>query len=119
MLKQGHCDNMTIRLSRLAKRGLDQILKFTIETWGRDQWLKYYEGLVRAFEGILAGPDGGGDRSLFAAGLRSVNYGRHVIFLSRIAAADDRPVIIRIVQQRRNLSALVYYEDISGGSPER
>ena len=110
---------MKTRLSRLAKRDLDEIRKFTIETWGRDQWLKYYEGLVQAFEGILADPDGGRDRSLFAAGLRSVNCGRHVIFFSRIAAADDKPVVIRIAHQRRNLPALVYYEEISGGSPER
>ncbi len=53
MLKQGYRDNMTIRLSRLAKRGLDQILKFTIETWGRDQWLKYYEGLVRSWQVLM------------------------------------------------------------------
>ncbi len=119
MPEQGHRDNMTIRLSRFARRDLDEIREFTIETWGRNQWLKYYGGLVQAFEGILADPDGGRDRSLFATGLRSVNYGRHVIFFSRITAADDKPVIIRIVHQRRNLPALVYYEDISGGSPER
>ena len=49
---------------------------------------------LRAFEGIVADPDGGRDRSLFAAGLRSVNYGRHVIFFARIAAAGDEPVIV-------------------------
>ena len=65
--------------------------------------------MVRAFEGIAA--DGGRDRSLFAAGLRSVNYKRHVIFFARIAAADE-PVILQLV--RRNLPALVYFEDIGG-----
>ena len=105
---------MTIRLSRLAKRDLDEIRTYTVETWGRARWLKYYEGLVQAFEGIAQDPDGGRDRSLFAAGLRSVNHGRHVIFFARIAAADDEPVIIRIAHQRRNLPALVYYEGIGG-----
>ncbi len=105
---------MAIRLSRLAQRDLDEIRRYTVETWGRTQWLTYYRGLVRTFDGITANPAGGRDRSLFAPGLRSVNYGRHVIFYARIAAADGEPVILRIVHGRRNLPALVYYEDISG-----
>ena len=74
----------------------------------------YYRGLVRTFVGVTADPDSGRDRSLFAAGLRSVNYRRHVVFYARIAAVDNEPVIVRIVHQRRNLPALVYVEDIGG-----
>ena len=105
---------MAIKLSRLARRDLDDIRRYTVETWGRDQWPRYYRGLVRTFEGIAADPDGGRDRSLFAAGLRSVNYGRHVVFFARIAAADNAPVILRIVHQRRYMPALVWYEDMDG-----
>ena len=107
-------DDMTIRLSRLAQRDLDEIQRYTVEMWGRDQWLKYYRGMAQAFEGIATDPDGGRDRSLFAPGLRSVNYWRHIIFFARIVAAGDEPVIIRIIHQRRNLQALIYYEDIGG-----
>lgn len=103
---------MTIRLSRLARQDLDDVRRYTIETWGHDQWLKYYRGLVRAFEGIMANPDSGRDRSLFAAGLRSVGYEKHIIFFARIAAADDAPVILRIVHQRRHMPALVYFDDL-------
>lgn len=103
-----------MRLSRLARRDLDDIRRYTLTTWGRSQWLKYYRGLVRAFEGITANPDGGRDRSLLAAGMRSVNYGRHVIFFARIARAGNDPVILRIVHQRRHLPALVYFEDLDG-----
>ena len=106
--------DVAIKLSGLALRDLDELRRYAIKTWGRDQWLTYYRGLVRTFEGIAADPDGGRDRSLFAAGLRSVNYGRHVIFFARIAAAGDEPVVVRIVQQRRNMPALVYYEDLDG-----
>lgn len=105
---------MTIRLSRQARRDLDDIRRFTVETWGREQWLTYFEGLVRTFERIAADPDGGRDRSLFAPGLRSLSYRRHLVFFARIAAAGDAPVILRIVHQRRNLPALVYFEDIGG-----
>ncbi|MDE0148750.1 MAG: type II toxin-antitoxin system RelE/ParE family toxin [Rhodospirillaceae bacterium] len=103
---------MTIRLSQLAQHDLDDIRRYTLETWGRNQWLTYYRGLVRTFESIAADPDGGRDRSLFAAGLRSVNYRRHVVFFARIAAAGGEPVILRIVHQRRNMPALTYYEDV-------
>ena len=103
---------MTIRLSRRARRDLDDIRRYTVKTWGRDRWLTYYRGLVRTFEGVAADPDGGRDRSLFARGLRSVNYGRHIVFFARIAAAGNEPVILRIVHQRRHLPALVYFEDI-------
>ena len=52
--------------------------------------------------------------ALFAAGLRSVNCGRHVIFFARVAAAGDAPVILRILHQRRHTPALVYFEDLEG-----
>ncbi len=105
---------MTVRLSRLALRDLDDIRRYTTETWSRNQWLRYYRGLVRAFEGIVADPDSGRDRSLFAAGLRSVSYGRHVIFFARIPAAGNEPVVLRIVHQRRHMPALAYFNDIDG-----
>ena len=105
---------MTIRLSRLAQRDLDEIRRYTVDTGGRAQWLKYYRGLARAFEAIASDPDGGRDRSLFAAGLRSVSYGPHVIFFARTATASNAPVILRIVHQRRHMPALVYFEDLDG-----
>ena len=105
---------MTIGLSRLAQRDLDEIRRCTVDTWGRARWLKYYRGLARAFEAIVSDPDGGRDRSLFAAGLRSVSYGRHLVFFARIATAGNAPVILRIVHQRRHMPALVYFEDLDG-----
>lgn len=105
---------MSIRLSRLARRDLEDIRRYTLDTWGREQWAKYYQGLVRAFEGIMANPYRGRDRGLFAPGMRSVNYGRHVIFFARVAKAGNDPVILRIVHQRRNMPALVYFEDLDG-----
>ena len=105
---------MTIRLSRLARRDLDDIRDYTLATWGRNRWLDYYRGMVEVFERIAIGPDGGRDRSLFAPGLRSLNYRRHIVFYARIDAAGGDPVILRIVHQRRNLPALVYFEEIGG-----
>lgn len=106
---------MAIKLSRLARQDLDDIRAYTIETWGRDQWLKYYRGLVDAFKRIEAVPEQGRDRSLFVQGMRSVNYGRHVIFYKKIKAAEGASVILRVIHQRRNMPALVYYEDLDAG----
>tara|TARA_R110002124_G_scaffold173351_1_gene340909 strand:+ start:35 stop:178 length:144 start_codon:yes stop_codon:yes gene_type:complete len=47
--------------------------------------------------------------------MRSVNCQRHVIFYKRLDAADGAAVILRIVHLRRNMPALVYYEDLDGG----
>lgn len=105
---------MTIRLSRLARRDLDDIRDYTLATWGRDRWLDYYRGMVEVFERIAVDPDGGRDRSPFAPGLRSLNYRRHIVFYASIDAAGGEPVILRIVHQRRNLPALVYFEEIGG-----
>ena len=105
---------MTIRLSRRARRDLDQIRSYTVETWGRGQWIVYYRGLMRTFEAISNNPEGDRDRSLFASGLRSLTYRRHVVFFARVAAADDEPVILRIVHERRNMPALVYFDELEG-----
>ncbi len=96
----------------MARQDLDDIRRYPLETWGRNQWLKCYRGLIRAFESIVANPDAGRDRSLFATGLRSVSYEKHVSFYARIAAADNALVILRIAHQRRNMPALVYFEDL-------
>ena len=103
---------MTIRLSRLARRDLDEIRTYTVETWGRDQWLRYYAGLVVAFEQIAENPTTGRSRDLLGPGMRSLGCGRHLIFFAPIAAADGAPVILRIVHRRRYLPALVYYDDL-------
>ena len=106
---------MTIRLSGQAKSDLEEIRTYTVETWGRDQWLVYYRQLVTALKRITGDPDAGRDRSLFVPGMRSVNCQRHVIFYKRLHAANGAAVILRIVHQRRNMPALVYYEDLDGG----
>lgn len=61
----------------------------------------------------MTDPECGRDRSLFAAGLRSVDYEKHVIFFARVAAAGNAPVILRVIHQRRHLPALDYYDELT------
>lgn len=103
---------MSIKLSDLALRDLDEIRQYTIRQWGREQWLRYYRGLVSAFEQIEHAPESGRPRDLFLPGMRSLSYGRHIIFYAPIRSAGGRTVILRILHQKRHLPALIYYEDI-------
>ncbi len=105
---------MTITLSNRAQNDLDEIREYTVKQWGREQWLKYYRGLVSAFEVIAENPEKGRARNLFYPDMRSVNYERHVVFYKRIKANDNEPVILRIVHQKRNMPVLVYYEELDG-----
>ena len=105
---------MTLKLSHLARQDLEDIRAYTVERWGRAQWLDYYRGLVEALEKIEANPLSGRSRDLFRKGMRSVNYGRHIIFFSSIDAAGGEPVVLRILHQRRHLPAMVYYDDLDG-----
>jgi len=103
---------MAIRLSQLARSDLEDIRAYTLETWGRDQWLIYYRSMVLAFERITENPQSGKDRSLFVEGMRSINCGRHVIFYKCLEAADRKAVILRIIHQKLHMPALVYHDDL-------
>ena len=104
--------DVTILLSHQARTDLEDIRRYTVETWGRAQWLAYYRKLVLGFETITKNPDVGRDRSLFVPGMRSLNCEKHVIFYQRLDAAKGEPVVLRIVHQKRHLPALVYYNDL-------
>jgi len=103
---------MAIQLSTVARVDLEEIHTYTIETWGKDQWLTYYRQIVRAFERIAAHPDAGRDRSLFVSGMRSINCEQHVIFYKCLEAADGAPVVLRIIHQKQHMPALLYYDDL-------
>ena len=103
---------MQLKLSSLALADLEDIRSYTIETWGRDQWLIYYRTIVRAFERITENPQSGKDRSLFVEGMRSINCEKHVIFYKCLEAADGTAVVLRINHQKRHMPALVYYDDL-------
>lgn len=107
---------MTIQLSDLARQDLEEIRGYTIQAWGREQWLKYYRGIIKIFEQITEDPSSGQDRSLFMPGMRSITYEKHFIFFAPIKAAGGAPVILRIVHQRRDLPALLYDKDLDSGT---
>lgn len=100
-------------LSGRARRDLNEIRNWTVRTWGRDRWQACYRGMGAAFRRIAAEPDCGRPRDLIAIGMRSLVYEQHLIFFAPVADFGGRPVILRILHQRRNLSALTYFDDLN------
>ena len=105
---------MRAKLTRTARRDLDAIRRFTVETWGRDQWLRYFAGLSAAFERIAEDGRCGRPREALNKGMRSLAHEQHVIFFNPIRHAGGAVVILRIVHQRRNLDALSFTGDLDG-----
>ena len=103
---------MRARLTRTARRDLDDIRKHTLARWGRDQWLRYFTGLSAAFERIAKDPQSGRQRDKLHMGLRSLNFEQHLIFFNPIRHAGGAVIIVRIVHQRRNLTALSFIDDV-------
>ena len=105
---------MDVRLTRQARRDLEDIRRFTVESWGQDQWHSYFAGLVAAFERVTVDSRCGRPRDALRVRMRSVDYQKHLIFFEPITHARGDVVILRIVHQRRDLAALSYHDDPEG-----
>lgn len=101
-------------LSGRARRDLDEIRDWTIASWGRDQWQVYYRGLGAAFRRIATEPSCGRPRDMLGAGMRSLVYERHLIFFAPVASFGGKTVILRILHEQRNLSAVTYLDELEG-----
>ena len=104
---------MRAKLTRTARRDLDDIRTYTLARWGQDQWLRYFVGLSAAFERIAKDPQTGRQRDKLHKGLRSLTFEQHVIFFNPIRHAGGAIVVVRIVHQRRNMTALSFTDDLA------
>ncbi|HRO12960.1 type II toxin-antitoxin system RelE/ParE family toxin [Amaricoccus sp.] len=87
-----------------------------IRAWGEDHWgiertRDFLEGLVEAIERLAEFPLMGRGRSAFLAGLRSLRHRGYLIFY---VIEADRPVVIAVIHERRNLAALDFADRIEG-----
>ena len=99
-------------LSSLARRDLDEIRDWTVKTWGREQWQIYYRALGAALRQIAADPDCGRSRDLLGNRMRSLTCEQHLIFFAPIPSFKGQTVVLRILHQRRNLTAVTYLDDL-------
>lgn len=100
-----------IRLTLRALNDLEDARRYTEETWGEAQWLRYFSTIQAAFDRIAADPMYGQSRGQFLKGMRSLSVGRHLIFFIPVRHAGSGIVVARIVHQSRNLKALSYRDD--------
>ena len=103
---------MDIRLTLQARSDLEDIRIFTTQTWGKDQWHRYFSGLVTIFERVTADKTCGRSRDALRPRMRSLDYQKHLIFFEPITHAGGAVVILRIVHQRRDIAALSYHDDL-------
>jgi toxin ParE1/3/4 len=102
---------MDIRLTLQARVDLEEIRTFTIETWGQDQWHRYFSGIVATFERVTVEQKCGRPRDALRPRMRSLDYQKHLIFFEPITYAGGAVVILRIVHKRRDIAALSYHDD--------
>lgn len=99
---------MSFRLSSAAEADLAGIRAYTLERWGRKQWLSYKSDLAATFERIAAEPGSGRRRDAFRPGMRSVSCGAHLVFYVEL---DGGVVgIVRVLHGARNAAALDWSE---------
>ena len=103
---------MDIRLTLQARSDLEDIRIFTTQTWGKDQWHRYFSGLVTIFERVTSDKTCGRPRDALRPRMRSLDYQKHLIFFEPITHAGGAVVILRIVHQRRDIAALSYHDDL-------
>jgi toxin ParE1/3/4 len=67
------------RLSPAAESDLDDIWRYSAETWSVEQADRYIDGLVRTFELIVSVPEIARERNEFMPPVRIHLHGRHLI----------------------------------------
>ena len=94
--------NFTLEFSTLARSDVDDILLYTIESWGRSQLVEYKVKLEDAFEILRKNPYIGSKKEL---SYRSFSVGRHYIFY-RI---DNEVIyIVRILHNKMDFSTCIF-----------
>jgi toxin ParE1/3/4 len=93
-------------LSTAAQADLDGIRAYTLERWGRAQWLADYRELAHTFERIGAEPKTGRRRDAFRSGMRSVPCRAHVIFY--VELGEETIGVVRILHMRQNAETITW-----------
>jgi toxin ParE1/3/4 len=86
-------------LSSQAQDDLEEILLYTLTTWGEDQADRYRRILLQAADKLRDFPEMGKDSSSYWAGTRSIVVEQHVIFY-RVDGANT-VTIVTIVHSRQ------------------
>ena len=95
-------------LSPKAVDDLDQVWRYTAETWSIDQADAYIDGLVHAFDTIAAMPNMARERTEFAPPVRIQVHQSHLIIY---IFSDGKISVLRILGARQNWKAILNATD--------
>ena len=102
---------MKIAIKARARADLLAVRAWSEHRWGAERTRDFLEGVVESIERLAEFPLMGRARNALLPGLRSVRYRGYVIFY---ALEEDRPVVIAVIHERRNLAALDFADRIEG-----
>lgn len=91
-----------LKLTRLADQDFDQILDYTLVTWGETQYCKYRDLMLEAFAAIIDEPLllKSKERDDLHDGIRTYPAGSHFL-IYRISQSDV--TVVRILHQQMDL----------------
>ena len=88
---------LLLRISAEAEGDIDQIVAYTIQTWGWRQADRYLGKLEEGIELLVRNPSAGRSCDSIKSGLRRFEIGRHVIFY---LPGSDGVLIVRVLHER-------------------
>jgi toxin ParE1/3/4 len=87
-------------LARAAYVDLEDIERYTLETWGEPQCDAYISALFEKFDAVAANPALGRSRPELAEGVRSLPHERHVIFYEIVGGHCH---VLRVLHHARDV----------------
>lgn len=88
-------------LSKDAQTDLQEVARYTIKHWGKQQFNLYRQGLKETFHAIGNGSVAERQFSESLPQLRVIKYRHHYIFY--IKNDESRPIIIGVIHERRDV----------------
>ena len=92
---------MTYRISKPARRDLDNIWRYTETNWGIQQADRYVDALLTRFVWLTMNKPMWSKRQEVADGLYSYNQEHHIIFFR---GGNDAIEIVRVLHRRMDFS---------------
>ncbi|MDZ4749146.1 MAG: type II toxin-antitoxin system RelE/ParE family toxin [Saprospiraceae bacterium] len=88
-----------LRLSPAASEDFENILQFTMETWGVNQFEQYLAGFQHVFDIICIDPSSAlsKERGELFDDCRSIRSGRHIVFFR---LKNDNVEVVRILHDK-------------------
>lgn len=96
--------NPHYELSSLAETDHDEILLYSLITWGESQSKEVEATINRALDAIANFPFSGGSRPTLGPGVRGRVIGSHIAYYK---VMDEKVVVLRILHERRDAKTLL------------